>query len=106
MSQGQEKFKILIVDDSPVSRKLVELPLIEKGYELIFATNGRSAVELFEKHRPDVVITDWMMPDLTGKEICQRIRASSEDPYTYIIVLTGQTSKDNLVEALALGADD
>jgi diguanylate cyclase (GGDEF)-like protein len=106
MSQAEEKFKILIVDDSPVSRKLVELPLLEKGYELIFATNGRSAVELFEKHRPDVVITDWMMPDLTGKEICQRIRASSEDPYTYIIVLTGQTSKDNLVEALALGADD
>jgi len=106
MSQGEEKFKILIVDDSPVSRKLVELPLLEKGYELIFATNGRSAVELFEKHRPDVVITDWMMPDLTGKEICQRIRATSQDPYTYIIVLTGQTSKDNLVEALALGADD
>ena len=106
MSQGEEKFKILIVDDSPVSRKLVELPLLEKGYEVIIATNGRSGVELFEKHRPDVVITDWMMPDLTGKEICQRIRASSEDPYTYIIVLTGQTSKDNLVEALALGADD
>jgi diguanylate cyclase (GGDEF)-like protein len=106
MSPVEEKFKILVIDDSPVSRKLVELPLLQKGYSLIFATNGHSALELFEKHRPDVVITDWMMPDLTGKQICQRIRASSQDPYAYIIVLTGQTSKDNLVEALALGADD
>ena len=98
--------KILIIDDSPVSRKLVELPLAQKGYNLTFATNGRSALDLFEKHRPDVVITDWMMPDLTGKEICQRIRSSSRNSYTYTIVLTGNTDKDDLIEALASGADD
>jgi two-component system cell cycle response regulator len=101
-----KEFKVLIADDSPVSRKLVELVLSSRGYTLICATNGRSAIELFEKHRPDVVITDWMMPDLSGREICQRIRASSQNSYTYIIVLTGQTDKDCVVEALAAGADD
>jgi two-component system chemotaxis response regulator CheY len=106
MSPAERKFKVLIIDDSPVSRKLVELPLAQKGYELIFAANGASALELFAKHKPDVVITDWVMPDLSGKEICERIRAGSGDSYTYIVVLTGQTGKDNLVEALALGADD
>lgn len=106
MCSTEKELSILVIDDSPVSRKLVELPLLQKGYNLIFATSGKAGIELFEKHRPQVVITDWMLPDLTGKEICERIRASSQQPYTYIIVLTGQASKDNLVEALALGADD
>lgn len=106
MPPTEERFKVLIIDDSPVARKLVELPLLEKGYNLILATNGKSGVELFEKHRPDVVITDWMLPDLSGREVCQHIRSSSQDSYAYTIVLTAQTGKENLVEALALGADD
>lgn len=106
MSPTGEKFKVLIIDDSPVSRKLVELPLLEKGYHLIFATDGRSGVQLFEQHQPDVVITDWMLPDVSGQEVCQRIRSSSRGSFTYIIVLTAQTCKKSLVEALGLGADD
>jgi two-component system cell cycle response regulator len=106
MSAAEERFTVLIIDDSPVARKLVELPLLEKGYRLLLATSGRSGIELFEKHRPDVVITDWMLPDLPGQEVCQRIRSSSQDSYAYVIVLTAQTGKENLVEALALGADD
>jgi two-component system chemotaxis response regulator CheY len=106
MSPAEKKFKVLIIDDSPVARKLVELPLSQEGYELILATSGQNGIELFEKHRPDVVITDWMMPDLAGQEICRRIRSSSQHSHAYVIVLTGQTDKGNLVQALALGADD
>ena len=106
MNTMERKFKVLIVDDSPVARKLLELPLLEKGYSLLFATDGRSAIELFEQHRPDVVITDWVMTDLSGQEICQHIRSKSGESYTYIIVLTGQTDKNSVVEALAAGADD
>jgi two-component system, cell cycle response regulator len=98
--------KILVIDDSARDRKLVELPLAEKGYRLLFAANGHSAMELFAKHRPQVVITEWMMPDLGGKDICQRIRSISRDSYTYIIVLAARRGQDDLVEALALGADD
>jgi diguanylate cyclase (GGDEF)-like protein len=106
MNTKERKLKVLIVDDSPVARKLVELPLSEKGYSLIFATSGRSAIELFEKHRPDVVITDWVMTDLSGPELCKYIRSNSRESYTYVIVLTGQTDKCSVVEALASGADD
>jgi diguanylate cyclase (GGDEF)-like protein len=106
MSLAEEKFKVLLIDDSPVARKLVELPLLEKGYTLIQAANGQTGIELFEKHKPDVVITDWMLPDLSGQEVCQRIRSTARDSYAYILVLSAQTCKNSLVEALALGADD
>jgi two-component system, cell cycle response regulator len=98
--------KILLVDDSPVSRKLVELALSQKPYALISATTGQQAVDLFEEHKPALVIMGWTMPDLTGEELCQRIRSRSQDSYTYIVVLTGRTDKSNLVEALNAGADD
>ncbi len=106
MNPTKNDFKVLVVDDSPVSRKLVELPLAQKQYRLIFAKTGQEAIKLFEQHRPDLVILDWVMPDLTGEEICRHIRSSSEDSYPYIIVLTGSTDKDCLVEALEAGADD
>jgi diguanylate cyclase (GGDEF)-like protein len=100
------KVKVLIIDDSPVTRTLVELPLLEKGYKVVFAPSDRSAIELFDRERPDVVITDWVMRDITGEELCRYIRSSSEQSYTYVLVLTSQTRKDCLVDALASGADD
>ncbi len=106
MHATKNNYKILLVDDSPVSRKLVELPLAQKQYRLLFAKTAQEALRMCEVHRPDLVILDWMMPDLGGKELCQRIRASSQDSYRYIIVLTGSTDKDCLIEALDAGADD
>jgi two-component system chemotaxis response regulator CheY len=106
MNPTTNDFKVLIIDDSPVSRKLVELPLAQKQYKMIFAKTGHEGVRLFEEHRPDLVIMDWVLPDLTGEEICRRIRSSSQGAYSYIIVLTGTTDKDCLVEALDAGADD
>ncbi len=106
MNPTGKDFKVLIIDNSPVSRKLVELPLAQKQYRLIVAKTGQEAIQLFEEQRPDLVILDWCMPDLTGKEMCRRIRAISRDSYCYIIVLTGSTNKDCLVEALDAGADD
>ena len=99
-------FQVLVIDDSPVSRKLVEQPLAQKQYKMIFAKTGEEAIRLFEEHRPDLVIMDWVMPDLSGEELCRRIRSSPQDAYSYIIVLTGSTDKDCLVEALEAGADD
>jgi diguanylate cyclase (GGDEF)-like protein len=106
VNSTSKDFKVLIIDDSPVSRKLVELPLAQKQYKLIFAQTGLEAMNLFEEHQPDLVILDWVMPDLTGEELCRRIRSSSRDSYCYIIVLTGNTDKDSLVRALDAGADD
>jgi len=106
MQVAKSKFKILLVDDSPVSRKLVELPLAQKLYRLTFANTGQEAIRLFEEHKPDLVILEWAMPDLTGEVLCRHIRSNSQHSYTYIIVLTGSTDKDCLIKALDAGADD
>jgi two-component system, cell cycle response regulator len=97
--------KVMIVDDSAVSRKVVENTLFGEPYSLIFASTGSQAVNLFEEYKPALVIMDWMMPDLSGLEICQRIRAMSQG-YTYIIMLTAKTEKASVVEGLQAGADD
>ena len=106
MYATKRNFKVLVIDESSVSRKLVELALSQKQCSLVFATTGQEAMKLFEEHKPALVIMDWMMPDLTGEEICQRMRSRSGDSYAYIIVLTGRTDKTSLVKALDAGADD
>jgi diguanylate cyclase (GGDEF)-like protein len=99
-------FKVLVADDSRIYRKLVEQTLSEKQYAVLFAKNGQEAIDLFSEHQPSLVITDWMMPDLTGIELCERIRNHSRNSYTYLIILTGITEKNELVKGLAAGADD
>ena len=101
------EFKVLVADDSRVYRRLVEDTLSEKQYTLLFAKSGREAIDLFSEHQPSVVITDWMMPDLSGIELCEHIRNHPRQAsYTYLIILTGITEKDKLVKGLAAGADD
>ena len=83
-----DKFKVLVADDSAVYRKLVEQSLSEEDCSVLFATRGHEAIEIFESEEPALVITDWIMPDLTGIELCQRIRASTRLSYTYVIIVT------------------
>jgi two-component system, cell cycle response regulator len=106
MDKLADTYQILVVDDSPVHRKLIEQALEAEPYSLLFATNGVEALDLFYKHAPSIVLTDWMMPDLSGLELCERIRADVRHAYTYIIVLTGKTEKDSVIRGLAAGADD
>lgn len=106
MKAAGRPIKVLVADDSAVSRKLVELTLSEKQYSLVFAKSGRETLDLLTEHSPALVIVDWMMPDLTGLEICQHIRSRSQASYTYIILLTGKSEKESVVEGLAAGADD
>jgi two-component system chemotaxis response regulator CheY len=100
------KLQVLVVDDSPVYRKLIEHTLEDGGYTPLFAQNGRQALDLYGQHAPAIVITDWMMPDFSGPELCERIRSHAQRAYTYIIVLTSISEKDNVVKGLAAGADD
>jgi two-component system cell cycle response regulator len=84
----------------------VEHAIEGDSYSLLLAENGDEAVRLFKEHRPAVVITDWMLPDSSGPELCERIRAESTDSYTYIILLTSMTEKEDIVKGLSSGADD
>ncbi len=97
--------QVLVVDDSAVSRKLLEHALENQPHHAIFAKDGAEALRLFAQHSPRMVITDWMLPDISGPELCRHIRANSKG-YTYIVILTSNSDKDDLVEGLAAGADD
>jgi two-component system cell cycle response regulator len=105
-SSPPQEFKILVADDSPIYRKLVEYALSDQPYTVLFAKNGRQAVDLFAQHQPNLVVTDWVMPDFTGIELCQHIRGQGQTVYTYIIMLTSMSDKDKIVSGLAAGADD
>jgi two-component system cell cycle response regulator len=106
MNKSGNRIQILVVDDSPVSRKVLEHALSDEPYAILFAKSGEEAIRFFQEHKPAVVITDWMLPDSSGPELCQRIRSDAQNSYTYIILLTSVTEKDSVVKGLAAGADD
>lgn len=100
------EFKILVADDSPVYTLALKQAL--EGYPCLtlFAKNGRVAMDLFAEHRPPLVITDWVMPYITGPELCRRIRQGFPDVYSYLMLLTSSAEKNDVVTGLAAGADD
>ena len=106
MNSAMDNFRVLVADDSAVYRKLVEQSLSEENFSVLFASRGHEAIEIFEREHPALVITDWMMPDLTGIELCQRIRGGAQSSYTYVILVTSQAEKDMVVKGLSAGADD
>jgi two-component system, cell cycle response regulator len=105
MHSPTDKLKIVVADDSPFFRRLVEDALAREDYTLLFAKNGREAIDFVTADEPAVVITDWEMPDFTGLELCQKIRGAKH-PYTYIILLTSNKHKEQIVCGLDAGADD
>ena len=106
MNPSSRQFTVLAVDDSPIYRKLVEHSLSGERYSLLFAKDGRAALDLFAEHQPAVVITDWDMPDIGGLELCRRIRRDFQGFHSHLILLTGNTDKAQVIEGLAAGADD
>ena len=106
MNTPRHVCKTLIVDDSAVARKLVELTLPRDEYSLLLAKTGQEALALFVEHHPALVIADWLMPDLSGIELCERIRAEARGAYTHIILVTGIADKAEIVKAFHAGADD
>jgi CheY-like chemotaxis protein len=97
--------KILIVDDDPGTRLTVATTVERLGHRALQAADGGEAFNAVEMFRPEVVITDWEMPGLSGSELAARIRAAEAD-YTYIMLLTGRADDDASREAVQLGADD
>lgn len=94
---------MLIVDDEPQLRRAVRRSLEGHGYEAKEAEDGRSAIEAFQSFRPDVVLLDLMLPDMSGIEVCRGIRSYRDTP---IIVLSVAGDEQTKVKALDEGADD
>lgn len=99
--------RILIADDSAFSRRVAQLVLEQLGLEAVIARNGEEAWRLLEQaDAPRMAVLDWMMPGCDGIEVVRRVRAQKERPYTYLILLTARSEREDLLEGLKAGADD
>jgi diguanylate cyclase (GGDEF)-like protein len=98
--------KVLVADDDPGSLLVAKAAVERSGHECLAAADGDEAWALYLAHQPDVVVTDWMMPGMDGLALCRAIRAREADLYTYIVLLTSQGSRDDVLAGLEAGADD
>ena len=105
-SLESDSFPVLVVEDDPVSSRILEKSLTKSGRKVVTAGNGREALDLLEKTFFPIVITDWMMPELDGLELCRRIRKREWPSYVFIILLTARGAVDDIITGLDAGADD
>jgi DNA-binding response OmpR family regulator len=100
--------RVLIAEDDPVSRELLDATLQGWGYETVVCADGLDAVRrLEERDPPGVAILDWMMPGMDAPDICRRVRQRPDTaPAVYLILLTSKTDSDSLVAGLEAGADE
>lgn len=99
--------KILVADDNAVSRRPLEVLLAKWGYEVISAANGAEAWEILRRDEPPrIAILDWIMPGLSGPEVCRLLRANPREFYTYILMLTSRNDQEDYLVGMEAGADD
>lgn len=98
--------KVLVADDDPGSLLVARAAVERSGHDCLTAADGDEAWALYREHQPDVVVTDWMMPGMDGLALCRAIRARDADLYTYVVLLTSQGSRDDVLAGLEAGADD
>lgn len=104
--QTHYKMRVLVAEDDRSMLALLEATLRSTGHDVVVARNGAEAMRLVEEMRPQLVITDWTMPEMGGIELCRKLRESAERRNVYLIILTAQESVDKLVEAFESGVDD
>ena len=97
---------VLVVDDSRAQRRLLVKTLAKWGFETIEAASGEAALEISASVDIELVISDWLMPGMSGVEFCRAFRALKADRPAYFILLTAQTERERLAEGLGNGADD
>jgi diguanylate cyclase (GGDEF)-like protein len=104
---GERKgLRILAVDDDAMSLRLLEHHLVRDGHHVIRAANGRQALVAALEGNPQMVITDWTMPEMDGIELCKSLRCTNEGRGMYILIVTGREDEDRVVEAFDAGADE
>lgn len=98
--------KVLVVDDSRLQRRILVASLKKWGFEVLEADNGEKALELCAEFTPDLVLSDWVMPGMSGLEFCRDFRALDSEHYSYFILLTSKSEKQEVARGLDAGADD
>lgn len=106
-SGGQSKqHKILVVEDNALMRRILEGHLLEMGYRTVAVENGRQALNKLATDYYPIVITDLVMPEMDGMELCRSVRGKSSEGYVYLIMLTSQDSREDMIRGLEAGADE
>lgn len=98
--------QLLIIDDDPALQRFLQRILTSSGYDVAVATNGREGLQLAKELRPALIICDWLMPQMSGVEVCHQIKQISELDTTFFILLTSLVSVEDRVQGLNAGADD
>jgi phosphoserine phosphatase RsbU/P len=97
---------VLIVDDSRAQRRILQVQLSRWGYAVTEAASGEEALALCQSHDYDIVLSDWMMPGMTGLEFCKAFRDLPREAYGYFVLLTSKSEKTEIADGLEHGADD
>jgi two-component system cell cycle response regulator len=101
-----QPLQVLVVDDSPLDRRLVSSMLADTGHHIRTAAGGEEALRLALQHAPHIIVSDWMMPGMDGLEMCRTLRRSEQAGRIYVVMMTGNDGSQDLVTALENGADD
>jgi DNA-binding response OmpR family regulator len=100
------KPRVMIVDDDPAALRMMEYVFDRADYEVHLAANGPEALSKLNQARPDLIILDVMMPDLSGLEVCQRLRTQPVSAHLPIIILSAKDQLEDKVNGFEAGADD
>jgi DNA-binding response OmpR family regulator len=98
--------KILVADDDATSRLLLQMELQSLGHDCDTTTDGTEAWKAFQSGRPDVVISDWMMPGQSGPELCENIRAHADGANVFVILLTSCEASAQIEQGMSAGVDE
>src|SRR5437588_2681934 len=98
--------RILIVDDNDTNREILARRLTPNGYEVLHARDGEEALAAVKQHLPDLILLDIMMPKLDGVEVCRRLRADRDFPFTPIIMVTAMADSKDVIAGLEAGGDE
>jgi len=104
--EAEKPYQVLIVEDSAFMRRILEGHLLEIGYRVAAVENGRQALEKLATGYYPIVITDLVMPEMDGMELCRAVRGQASGRYVYILMLTSQNSKEDMIRGLEAGADE
>ncbi|MBL6840276.1 MAG: phosphate regulon transcriptional regulator PhoB [Rhodobacteraceae bacterium] len=97
---------ILVVEDEQAQRLILQHNLEEAGYEVVTAEDGEVGLEHIKDYKPDIIVLDWMMPKLSGIELCRQIKSASNTKKTPVIMLSARSEEVDRIRGLEIGADD
>ena len=98
--------RVLVVEDDPFFTRILQKRLSSEGYQVFTAGDGRAGMKAIVQHEPDLVISDWMMPEVDGLELCQSVKTGLREAAPYFILLTAKGEVSDKLLALETGADD